>query len=73
MKSHSEMKQDYEFQNTVTDTDIYFYKEPAPLTEEQKLFLLHKEEEIKQKYYDQKEFERRWKEKYYSDKTDKEL
>lgn len=59
----AEQKADHAQRMNQTTQDDLYYKEPEPLTEDQKLQLLHQEEERKKKYIQELEFRRRWMEK----------
>lgn len=56
-----------------TSEDDRFYKEPEPLTKAQEEQLLQIEEDVKRKMAGRDVLEVLWMEKYYSDKTNRDL
>ena len=72
MKSLSDQKKAHALRMNVTTDDEKYYKEPLPLTDEQKEILLAQEEETKRMTALEIQSRKNWMEKRYEDKTDKE-
>ena len=75
MQSIKEQKAAHALRSNITSEDEYYslHRKEVELTEEQKEILLQQEEERKKLYAQEIEARKKWMEKYYADKTDREL
>lgn len=72
-KHIAEQKANHDRRMNVTAEDERTYREPEPLTTDQKMELLYLEERLKQEYAHEEDIEKSWKERYYEDKTNNDI
>lgn len=73
MNPQEAQRKAHEARMNVTTDDEKFYKEPEPLTPEQKEMIQSQYHDMRLKMEERDRREREWMVKYYEDKTDKDI